>query len=209
MDSRKAKEILLLYREGVDDDDPQFAAALEQAEHDPDLAEWLHHQQHSYTAVRTKLREIEPPPDLRGKILAGQPMLLRPTNVSPWLKLAASILIFAGVAVWFSWHPPQSRALTRSGEEITVTGEVLDMACYIASNLSGPEHAECARTCIRKGLPVGIKDQNDGKVYLLVGAADSLNNQLADYAAKTITVKGKLRTRDGFVMLDEVTIKKL
>ena len=83
------------------------------------------------------------------------------------------------------------------------------MACYIADNLSGPEHAECARTCIRKGLPVGIKSQDDGRVYLLVGSNNSLNDQLADYAAKTITVKGKIRSRDGFAMLDGVTIQKL
>ena len=83
------------------------------------------------------------------------------------------------------------------------------MACYIADNLSGPQHADCAKTCIKRGLPVGIKSRDDGKVYLLVGAANSLNDQLADYAAKTITVKGKIRTRDGFAMLDDVTIQKL
>jgi len=36
-----------------------------------------------------------------------------------------------------------------------------------------------------------------------------LNDQLADYAAKTVTVKGKIRSRDGFGMLDGVTIQKL
>jgi hypothetical protein len=58
-------------------------------------------------------------------------------------------------------------------------------------------------------LPVEIKSQDNDRVYLLVGAANSLNDQLADYAAKTITVKGKLRTRDGFAMLDDVTIQNL
>ena len=82
------------------------------------------------------------------------------------------------------------------------------MACYIAHGLSGPDHADCARTCIKKGLPVGIKAE-DGKVYLLIGESDALNDQLADYAAKTITVRGKVRMRDGFAMLDDVTIQNL
>ena len=57
-------------------------------------------------------------------------------------------------------------------------------------------------------MPVGIKAP-DGKAYLLIGANEPLNNQLADYAAKTITVKGIIRQREGFLMLDQVTLEKL
>jgi hypothetical protein len=85
------------------------------------------------------------------------------------------------------------------------------MTCYIAYNMSGPEHAACARDCIRKGLPVGIKGK-DGKVYLLVGPnwrrGEPLNSQLAEYAAKTVTVKGKVGTRDGFAQLQVEEIRK-
>ena len=88
-----------------------------------------------------------------------------------------------------------------SAQEIVVTGEVLDMTCYIASNLSGPDHAKCARDCIRSGLPAGIKAQ-DGKVYLLTGeAGHSINAEVADYAAKTVTIKGRQTVRDGFAQL--------
>jgi hypothetical protein len=127
------------------------------------------------------------------------------------LKIAAAIAFLAAAAAFWSYsHRSHLQSLpAQIGTEITVTGEVLDMACYISDNLSGPDHAECARTCIKKGLPVGIKSQTDGRVYLLVGDANSLNDQLADYAAKTITVKGKIRSRDGFAMLDNVTIQNL
>jgi hypothetical protein len=212
MDSRAAKEILFLYRGAIDDDDPRFAEALAQVDRDPELAEWLRQEHESYAAIHAKLHEIETPDDLREKILRQRPIPFPDRDVAPgWLKLVAAVIIFAlGAGFWFSWHRPLPRArLAQGAEEITVTGEVLDMACYIANNLSGPEHADCARTCIKNGLPVGIKSKTDGKVYLLVGGATSLNGQLADYAAKTITIKGKLRTRDGFTMLDEVTIKNL
>lgn len=214
MNSAEAKKVLLLYRGAIDEHDPQFAEALAQAKVDPDLAEWLRQQNESYRAVQTKFREIEPPADLRDKIVRQRPVPLSRPHTSPaLLKIAAAIALLAAVAGAVSWpylhraQPPP--LLAQIGTEITVTGEVLDMACYISDNLSGPEHADCAKACIRKGLPVGIKSRDDGRVYLLVGNSSSLNDQLADYAAKTITVKGKIRSRNGFAMLDNVTIQTL
>src|SRR5437879_6285049 len=89
----------------------------------------------------------------------------------------------------------------------TVTGEVLDMACYLDHGATGAKHADCAKTCIESGLPVGIKG-NDGKTYLLIGEHKPMNKELAAYAAKTITVKGKLATRDGINMIENAEIVK-
>src|SRR5712671_3881624 len=92
-------------------------------------------------------------------------------------------------------------------KEVTVTGEVLDMACYIDHGATGEKHADCAKTCIESGLPVGIKGK-DGKTYLLIGEHKPMNKQLADLAAKTITVRGKLSTRDGYNMIENAEIVK-
>jgi hypothetical protein len=94
-----------------------------------------------------------------------------------------------------------------SGEGVTVTGEVVDMACYIDEGASGAEHADCARTCIKLGLPVGIKT-SDGKTYLLIGEHKPMNDQLAPLAAKIITVKGTAVSRDGFNMIENAEIVK-
>jgi hypothetical protein len=69
----------------------------------------------------------------------------------------------------------------------------------------GPEHADCAKTCIKIGLPVGIKA---GKTYLLIGEHKPINSELVSLAAKTITVKGKLVSRDGFNMIENAEIVK-
>ena len=90
---------------------------------------------------------------------------------------------------------------------VTVTGEVLDMACYLDHGAHGEKHADCARTCISSGLPVGLKSA-DGTVYLLIGAHQPANEKLAQYAAKTITVKGKLVSRDGINLLENIEIVK-
>jgi len=61
--------------------------------------------------------------------------------------------------------------------------------------------------CIRKGLPVGIKSE-DGRVYLLVGKTKPVNGELADYAAKTVTIRGRETMRDGFAQLQVEEIRK-
>jgi type 1 fimbria pilin len=94
-----------------------------------------------------------------------------------------------------------------SGGEVSITGEVVDMVCYLDEGASGPEHADCAQTCIKMGLPVGIK-ASDGKTYLLVGEHKPINDKLAPLAAKTITVKGKAVSRDGFNLIENAEIVK-
>ncbi len=93
------------------------------------------------------------------------------------------------------------------GGDVTVTGEVLDMACYVDHGASGAKHAACAEKCISSGLPVGLKG-TDGKTYLLIGEHMPANKDLAPYAAKTITVRGKLVQRDGINMLENIDIVK-
>jgi len=95
--------------------------------------------------------------------------------------------------------------MAKSGSEITVTGEVLDMACYLDHGASGEKHADCAKMCISSGLPVGLKTA-DGKVYLLLGQHKPANDMLADHAAQTVTVKGKYVSRDGINLLENIEL---
>ncbi|MEW6365692.1 MAG: hypothetical protein AB1714_13770 [Acidobacteriota bacterium] len=90
---------------------------------------------------------------------------------------------------------------------VTVTGEVIDLVCYIDHGAVGEKHLSCAKTCIESGLPVGIKG-TDGKTYMVVGEHKPINQALAPLAAKTITVRGKLVSRDGFNLLENVEIVK-
>ena len=207
MTTREAKEKLLLYRGTIDDADPQFQEALEQTRRDPALAQWLRDQTHCYSAIRSTLREIEPPPNLGEKIMRNRPIPFR-REWKKVLQLAAAIIISAGItaaAVEF-WH--RKNIASEEGKQVTVRGEVLDMTCYIAYNMSGPEHAADARECIRKGLPVGIKTE-DGKVYLLTGEPrHSINDELADYAAQVVTVSGTETARDGFTQIQVKEVRK-
>lgn len=98
----------------------------------------------------------------------------------------------------------------------TVTGEVIDVACYFDDGARGPSHAACARRCIESGLPVGLKAK-DGKVYVLIGEQippgpqpgpkhESFNAQLAPYAAMIVTVSGVLVKKDGMNLVENARL---
>jgi hypothetical protein len=122
------------------------------------------------------------------------------TSISKFLSLLAAVAALIAIRPLVA-----AEGDTAKPDQVTVTGEVLDMACYLDHGAHGDKHAGCAQTCISSGLPVGLKSA-DGKVYLLIGEHKPANEQLAQYAAKTITVKGKLATRDGINLLENIEI---
>jgi hypothetical protein len=94
-----------------------------------------------------------------------------------------------------------------AGAEKTVTGEIVDMMCYVDHNAVGEAHGQsCGAKCIKSGGPVGIV--SDGKAYLVVGEHKPMNDQLAESCGKTVTLKGKLADRGGIAMLENTEIVK-
>ena len=82
----------------------------------------------------------------------------------------------------------------------TLTGEVVDMACYMAHPETGhgPSHRKCADTCLKKGMPMGLLAA-DKQVYLLLEDHDNPKPYatLKDKAAETVTVEGEKVTQNG------------
>src|SRR5437667_11023507 len=88
-----------------------------------------------------------------------------------------------------------------------VTGEVVDMMCYVDHNAVGEKHGQsCGAKCIRSGGPVGIV--SEGKGYLAVGEHKPINDQLAEYCGKNITVKGKPAEPGRLALLENAEIVK-
>ena len=89
----------------------------------------------------------------------------------------------------------------------TVTGEVVDMMCYVDHNAIGEKHGQsCGAKCIKSGGPVGILTGD--KAYLVVGEHKPMNDQLAEYCGKSVTLKGKLAERGGIAMIENAEIVK-
>jgi hypothetical protein len=88
-----------------------------------------------------------------------------------------------------------------------VTGEIVDMMCYVDHNAVGEKHGQsCGAKCVKNGGPVGILSGD--KAYLVVGEHKPMNDQLAEYCGKTITLKGKMAERGGISMLENAEIVK-
>ena len=103
-------------------------------------------------------------------------------------------------------HEHGKQDLTAAAEK-TVTGEVVDMMCYVDHNAMGEKHGQsCGVKCIESGGPVGIV--SDGKAYLVVGEHKPMNTELAQYCGKTITLKGKMAERGGIAMLENAEVVK-
>ena len=92
------------------------------------------------------------------------------------LGIAAAAVFAASPLVAHEGHDDKENLA--AGETKKISGEVVDMACYVDHNATGEKHADCAKKCITAGLPVGLK-ADDGKTYLLIGEHKPLNSELA------------------------------
>jgi hypothetical protein len=126
----------------------------------------------------------------------------------PWFRFAVVASVAAGLALspLAYAHEEHEKEKLAAAAEKTLTGEIIDLMCYADHNSSGAKHAECAATCIKGGGPVAIL--SDGKAYLVVGEHKPMNDQLAEYAGKTITLKGKLASNGGIPVLENAEIVK-
>lgn len=100
-------------------------------------------------------------------------------------------------------------AHARAPQEQTLTGEVVDVFCYLSHPADGigKEHAGCAKKCIKNGLPVAIKVGD--QLYLATKADHNpANQELAEWAAERVTVHGKVMELDGQRLIAVSSIAK-
>ena len=89
-------------------------------------------------------------------------------------------------------------AMPAFAADMTVKGEVVDVACSTSKKEAGKgeAHASCAMVCAKKGQPVGILTAD--AIYTVTGDyAANKNAKLLDFVAKTVTVTGAVTEKDG------------
>jgi len=95
-------------------------------------------------------------------------------------------------------------------EEITVQGEIVDLACYMSKGSRGAAHKACAQMCAKKGVPLGVLTEA-GEVYLLL---DDHNDPGPYDAAKKLAgehaeVSGKKYIKPGIASIVVGAVKGL
>lgn len=89
-------------------------------------------------------------------------------------------------------------AKTVAAKTDAVSGELVDMACYMNHEGKGEKHAKCAEMCVKGGSPLGMVT-SDGQVYLLVNDHDK-EKAFAEaklLAGSNAKVTGKIVNRGG------------
>ena len=108
------------------------------------------------------------------------------------MKQLVVFLVFAALATALAAYPVAAQ------DDVTVQGEIIDMACYMAKGSRGAAHKACAQMCAKKGVPIGVLT-DAGDVYLLL---DDHNNPDPYDSAKKLAgeraeVSGKKFSKQG------------
>jgi len=94
------------------------------------------------------------------------------------------------------------------GDRMTVTGEVVDLWCYLEGGDRGPAKKGCATACARAGNPIGILD-SAGNLYVAAGLEDHQSAQalLLNRMSDEVTAAGTVVKKGGIQMIYIDTVK--
>ncbi|MBI2069845.1 MAG: hypothetical protein HYT79_04510 [Elusimicrobia bacterium] len=105
-------------------------------------------------------------------------------------------------------HVEGKEAKAKTETTITMTGEVLDLSCYLGHEGRGKEHQKCAKDClIKKMVPAGLLTK-DGQVYLLVEdhQYEKVFKQVREAAAEQVKITGRKIMKGG---LQAILVEKI
>lgn len=90
-----------------------------------------------------------------------------------------------------------------AAKEVTLSGELIGLTCFIKHGSKGKTHRSCAKDCAAKGLPIGLL--SDGKIYQVSGDGHKslveAYKPLLKYMETKVKVKGKVFEKNGLRML--------
>jgi hypothetical protein len=117
------------------------------------------------------------------------------------LIVLAMVACLAGLSAGIALSD-ESHAATKMTE---ITGELVDMGCYVGHSAKGEKHSECAAKCIAGGMPMGLLSAN-GRIFLLTmdHANPDAYNKAKKMAGKRVKVSGSRHEKNGIVTLDVV-----
>jgi len=113
--------------------------------------------------------------------------------------LAAAVLGISVPAIAHEGHHmPGEKAVTK-----TITGEVVDMGCWLGHAARGADHISCATKCLNNGMPMGVLTSN-GTLYLVTLDHDNADPyvSLKDMAGKNVSITGELLSRSGMKAIE-------
>ncbi len=101
----------------------------------------------------------------------------------------------------------QAKPAANAGNDMTLTGQVIDVNCYTTMGASGAGHKQCADACAKAGVALAILS-SDGTIYMPVSSkpGDPQNAKLAPFAEGQVKVTGVHRMSHGMHTIEIKTI---
>ena len=98
-------------------------------------------------------------------------------------------------------------APAQAANDVTITGQVVDLNCYTTMGASGASHKTCAVACAKAGVALAILS-SDGNLYMPVSAkpGDPQNSRLEPFAEGKVKVTGTHRMASGMHTIQIKTI---
>ncbi|HEX7253784.1 MAG TPA: hypothetical protein VF376_12955, partial [Thermoanaerobaculia bacterium] len=89
------------------------------------------------------------------------------------------------------------RAADEKPANVTLSGTVVDMHCYVTHGIHDAKHTACSNACIARGVPAGFL-ADDGTLYVLFDEKPfSVKDKVAGLADVPVTLTGSPVVRGG------------
>ena len=120
------------------------------------------------------------------------------------LALVAVMLVVAG----FTVAKADEKMAMEKTKTVTMTGEIVDTACYLGHGAMGEKHKQCAATCVAAGAPMGLLTEK-GVLYLLTPPHENKDgyNKAKNMVGDKVAVTGEMNERSGMKSIEVASVK--
>mgnify|MGYP001560344833 CR=1 FL=1 len=100
---------------------------------------------------------------------------------------------------------PDNRRVLEQARSKTITGEVVDVSCWLQLGKRGEAHIACGQKCVRQGQPIGVLTDK-GRLYLVIPEEHhprrdgqvSIRERFAELMAKRVQISGMATKSNGY-----------
>jgi hypothetical protein len=129
------------------------------------------------------------------------------------LTAVLGLLLLFSLSAIFAQDMKKEKKMMSKGKETTISGEVVDVGCYLKDGAKGEEHQACAEACAKAGSALGILTDK-GKLYVSIMPDDHAagpNAKLMESIGKKVDATGIVRSKGGVqgIMVKDVKMAEM
>ena len=111
------------------------------------------------------------------------------------------------VAIGSAIRADQTPGEPSAPKEVTLTGKIVDLHCYMSGKFPSADQIKCTRDCIKAGVPAALETA-DGLVILGQGMKGP-ESAVANLAMKKAEVRGTMYERHGVRYIDIASAREV